>query len=470
MNSSSESQLARKESKLSTIWSGIKIWFVLITILSVLGYWQFRENNSGDKVNSDKGTRIANLLGSSNLEGGNREPSQAESQSFAERLKRLESSIGKDGGIDEKLSIVKTDRAVQKAQRAALTTQAAAANRDLSQLKKLQAQWVALETSLLEGEPGKRVVGSPKHFERVLEIWHRRRPTTEQMVEWETKLNAISEPLEETSEKTTIAVTAEYTQMLESLCQELSKQRKEFEQQTLFLGAIQAETSGLKPGDTTLVAAIERHRAQADKAEAERITAAGKAARSQAEKEQATRIAALERELVEVKTKREEQRLQAEKDRLAQLAIEEKNQISEEARIQELKSKAIIAGLKEEATRVEEELQWAQLEREMNRDSREIKGLLMAFTSPGFTNRPDGTKGPVSFSKIKSAGGLEPTRKGLQALFFIATGNNDRPIGGLPPGVGGHISDATSTVPIERAQALLKKYGDLMVRKELLAP
>ena len=170
------------------------------------------------------------------------------------------------------------------------------------------------------------------------------------------------------------------------------------------------------------------------------------------------------------KTKREVQRLQGEKARLEQLAIEEKNQISEEARIQDLKSKATMAGLKEEATRVEEGLRWAQLEREMTRDMAEIKGLLMAFTSPGFAYRADDTKGPVSFSKIKSAGGLEPTRKGLQALFFIATGNNDRPFGGLPQGVGGHITDATSTVPIERAQALLKKYGELMVRKELLAP
>ena len=129
-----------------------------------------------------------------------------------------------------------------------------------------------------------------------------------------------------------------------------------------------------------------------------------------------------------------------------------------------------MAGLKEEATRVEEGLRWAQLEREMNRDMAEIKGLLLAVTAEGFTHRPDGTKGPVSFSKIKSIGGLEPTKKGLDNLFFLATGNNDRPIGGLPPGVGGVFASGTSTAPVERAQALLKKYGDLMVRKNMLAP
>jgi len=100
----------------------------------------------------------------------------------------------------------------------------------------------------------------------------------------------------------------------------------------------------------------------------------------------------------------------------------------------------------------------------------EIKGLLMAYTAPGFTYRPDDTKGPVSYSLIKSSGGLEPTRKGLGNLFFIAAGNSDRERGGLPEGVGGHIASETPVAPIERAQDLLIKYGELMVRKGMLAP
>ena len=90
--------------------------------------------------------------------------------------------------------------------------------------------------------------------------------------------------------------------------------------------------------------------------------------------------------------------------------------------------------------------------------------------APGFTYRLDDTKGPVSLSVIKSRGGLEPTRQGLQNLFFVARGNSDRPPGGMPEGVGGQIASATNIAPIERAQQLLIKYGDLMVKREMLAP
>ena len=148
----------------------------------------------------------------------------------------------------------------------------------------------------------------------------------------------------------------------------------------------------------------------------------------------------------------------------------EKEKVAEETRVAEMQRKATLAGLTEEVNRAEDSLRWAQLEREMQRDMNEIKGLLRAYTSPGFAYRPDDTKGPVSYSLIKSAGGLEPTRKGLDNLFYIATGNSDRDRGGLPEGVGGHIGSETPTQPIERAQELLIKYGELMVRKGMLAP
>lgn len=400
----------------------------------------------------------------------NQSQSTADSNTLQERVSRLESVRNLSGESDERNSISKSTQAVQKAKAAALFSQAKAATRDLTALKSMQAEWTALEASLLRTDSGKRIVGSPKHLERVLELWGRDRPSVDQIVEWETQLSALTEPISSTDEKATISVVDEHTQLLSSLCQKFAAQRKDFEQQTRLLAAIQTETSALRPADSTLVSAIEAHHQRRDTAEAERITAAGKEARVKAEKEQASRRATIERELVAVQARREEQRIQGEKTRLEKLTEDEKAQIAEEARLQELKSKATIAGLKEEATRVEEGLRWAQLEREMNRDMAEIKGLLMAFTADGFTHRPDGTKGPVSFTKIKSVGGLEPTRQGLDKLFAVATGNNDRPIGGLPPGVGGVISSGTNIAPIERTQALLKKYGELMVRKNMLAP
>lgn len=450
-----------------TLWSAIKLFPILVVVLAVsITYSAWKSTNPGEKQ-PDKGASLAAMLGS--LEA-KQESTAGVSREVVERLTRLESIIANDKKFDERTQIAKSEKAVRVAQQAALASQAKAATRDLGQLKKRQAQWAALEEALLKTEAGKRIAASPKHLQRVLEIWQRERPTLEQMVEWETQLNALSEPIEQADEESTLSVTSEHVTLLEDLGKKLASQSKNFEQQAVLLAAIQAETSELRPGDVTLVTALERHHSQLDKAEWERITAAGKAARTEAEKEHAAKIAALERQIVEANAKREEQRIQGEKSRLEQLAQEEQKQIAEEARIQDLKSKATLAGLKDEATRVEEGLRWAQLEREMARDMKEIQGLLVAFTAPGFMNRGDDSKGPASFSKIKSAGALEPSRKGLQALFFMATGKNDRPIGGLPPGVGGHISDATSTVPIERAQSLLKKYGELMVRKEMLAP
>jgi hypothetical protein len=119
---------------------------------------------------------------------------------------------------------------------------------------------------------------------------------------------------------------------------------------------------------------------------------------------------------------------------------------------------------------VEEDRKWAKLEAEMQRDMNEIKGLLLAFTAPGFAYRPDDTKKPVSYSLIKGSGGLEPTHNGLSSLFLIAVGSSDHDRGGLPRGVGGMIAQETPIAPIERAQELLIKYDKLRVGKAMLIP
>ncbi len=247
--------------------------------------------------------------------------------------------------------------------------------------------------------------------------------------------------------------------LLSDLGQELATQAAEFEQQKLLLESIQRETSSLTPGNVTLADAIDQHQGQQDKVEAARLTEVRDSARAQAEKELTERITKGERELAEAKVKAEDQRIEFEKQQLA-----------EETRLRELKHKADLAGLKEESKRVEDALSEAQLEREMQRDMNDIRGLLLAYTAPGFTYRPDDTKGPVSLSLIASRGGLKPTRQGLGNLFFIACGNSDRPPGGMPQGVGGTITESTNMATLERVHELLIKYGELMVKKEMLAP
>jgi len=243
-------------------------------------------------------------------------------------------------------------------------------------------------------------------------------------------LTALTEVIDNNaSEETVISITDEHAKLLSDVGKELATQAAAFEQQKLLLESIQRETSSLTPGNLTLADAIEQHRGQQDKAEAARLTEVRNTARAQAEKE-----------------------------------------LTEETRLRELKHKADLAGLKEEAKRVEDALSEAQLELEMQRDMNDIRGLLLAYTAPGFTYRPDDTKGPVSLSLIASRGGLKPTRQGLGNLFFIACGNSDRPPGGMPQGVGGTITQSTNMATLERVQKLLIEYGELMVKKEMLAP
>ena len=383
-----------------------------------------------------------------------------ESRSPAERINQLESALDEESVVSIDRDLTKSELAVQKANAAKHQAMANAVVRDLGKLKSLQMEWAALESDFLNGAVGRRIAGSAKHLERVVEVLQKERPTAETIVEWESQLTLLMEPFTQVeSEASLVAITDEHAELLSNLGKELKTQLTEFQRQKLLLESIQRETSGVAPKEVTLVDAIEQHRVQRERTEADRLEKVRESARAESEKAGAERIAKAEQELADAKIRQAESRIAAEKEKVA-----------EETRVAEMQRKATLAGLTEEVNRAEDSLRWAQLEREMQRDMNEIKGLLRAYTSPGFAYRPDDTKGPVSYSLIKSAGGLEPTRKGLDNLFYIATGNSDRDRGGLPEGVGGHIGSETPTQPIERAQELLIKYGELMVRKGMLAP
>ncbi len=385
---------------------------------------------------------------------------RAESSLLTERINELESALGEASTKKVERDLTKSELAVQRANAAKHESMANAVVSDLGKVKSLQVEWTALESALLHESAGSRIAGSAKHLEQFVEIMQQVRPTADQIAEWESQLNPLMEPFAQSnSESTPVVITEEHAQLLSDLGKELKTQATEFQRQKLLVESIQRETSALEPIDLKLADAIEQHDVERERAETDRLAQVRETARAEAEKAADDRIAKAEQELTNERVKQKEQEIAGEKERVAA-----------QGRLNDLKQKARAADLAEKATLEADGLRWAQLEREMQRDMNEIKGLLMAYTSPGFTYRPDDTKGPVSYSLIRSSGGLEPTRKGLGSLFFIATGNSDRDRGGLPAGVGGHISSETSTAPIERAQELLIKYGELMVRKGMLAP
>ena len=114
------------------------------------------------------------------------------------------------------------------------------------------------------------------------------------------------------------------------------------------------------------------------------------------------------------------------------------------------------------------------LEQEFQRDLADIQRYLCPFLGAGAKHRgPNKGIGPVSFGLIESCGALNENTKGLVSLGFAAN-ETGRDLGGFPVShsidrIQAGFNNTEATVRyLSRAQELLKKYGALMVEKEML--
>lgn len=464
MSSDSPSLLRFKEKITPTIRMAIFTWVVL----GIGGYVLMSINSANTTALRDDMIKTEKSLNAlrTDHESGNPElqaefdRARQELSSLTDRITRMESAVGGKTGISDRGNLTQSELAVRKADAAKHAAIANAAVRDLGKLKNLQMEWAALEATVTNGQAGNRIAGSAKHFPMVVDIWQRKRPTAEQIVDWESELTPLTEPLTQAgAESSTISITDEHAKRLSDLGEELKTQAAEFERQKLLLESIQRETSALPPGNIGLAAALQQHSTQSKRAEVDRLATVRATARAAAEKEQADQIAAAERQLADEKSKQVLEKIASEKQLQA-----------DEARVAELQRKARMEGLKEDAKRIQDAVQEALLDGQLTRDMNEIKGLLAAFVSPGFKHRNDDKKGPASYSVIKARKALEDTQTGMTALLWLACADNDRPHDALPYYIGGNVNwNETNARPIERAQELLNKYGELMVKKGLLA-
>lgn len=419
---------------------------------SLMVVWQANENTMIKEDLSQTQSSVQTL--SQRLAAGNPEVKsemsrlRQDSTSLIERLDAMEEALGvRDELIrrlEEKSSEVESQRAVQRARVAVLATQLKASQRRLERLKELQAGWQTRLLSITEGEAGKRIAASSPHLELTTAIIEKELPSADEVLQWQLQLEALAAPIEHAAEdeEAQITITTEHSELLDDLGKQLAQAVTDFEQPSLLLEAVLRETANVEPGELSLTEVIERRRADAERETAERIVAARQAAREEAEQEQAALLARLEQE-----------------------------QVAEETRIKEAEQRARTEGLQAEANRLEQARKRAELEREFQRDLPQVRALLVAFTAPGFTYRQDDTKGPASFSMIKANGTLESSRTGMERLMRMASVKNDRPRGGIPQFLGGDLEwNITNKTPIEQAQRLLTKYGDLMVEKGMLAP
>ena len=462
--------------------TAVLTWAIVIAIASAIGYITSRQNTALRQDLSRTQNAVEMLT--NDIETADPvEPTEVgglkkEIRVLAERLAGLEKQVGGDGDqlshLEEKASEAESQRAVERAKVVDLAGQAAVSRGHLEKLKTLQADWEAKFASLRAGESGRRIAASPPHLDLLTAVLEQDRPTPEQIQRWQLELDELAAPLQQSlknkKEDSLIAIKAEHAQMLTDLGQQLSKSHAEFERQHRLVDALIKETTAVDPHSASLDDVLSQRRQSEGKAREQRVLAALQAARKEAEEAQAEHLKQLQRAVIDAETKRQEAKLQAEKDQIARLTKLEQEQIAEETRAKEAQGRATIAGISEKAERVDEALRLAQLERDFQRDLPDIRGYLSAFTAIGYRHREDNTKGPMSLTYIKGQGALAPDLGGLQKLMSLASASNDRPRGALPYFIGGDLRSAgINTSPLEKAQELLRKYGELMVTKGMLA-
>lgn len=358
--------------------------------------------------------------------------------------------------------------AVERARFAELKSKCDVARENLSKIKDLETSWTAKSNALRTGPPGRRIAGSPEHVRMAYEALQQERLFAFEVAQWEEQLAPLVEPIDTMKYDPSheVPISIDFVTRLDDLGRKLSEAVSRLEAQERLLDVVIQEAAFLEPNSRSLDEVLTEHRAAEEKAFAEKLVAARQAARAATESRELQRVARLEVEVVEAESNREEAKIRAEKERIEQLTRDEAEQVESERKLREAQQRAIVDGLAAEAERTDETLRLAQLEREFQRDLPQIQSYLVAFTTPGFGHRSDGTKGPMSLGFLEAKNCLQPTSFGMGQLGHYAhTAENDRPPGAIP------IGNATYNYPaLERAQQLLIKYGEVLVTKGMLDP
>lgn len=121
----------------------------------------------------------------------------------------------------------------------------------------------------------------------------------------------------------------------------------------------------------------------------------------------------------------------------------------------------------------------------LRREMSDVKRYLSPFTAPGYLQPKSDRNAwdvertadaePVSLTRLKRLGALEPTMEGLERLYIFGGGknavlNNSRPLGSFPQYWAQKLSKPEVLQAVKRAQQLLRDHGQAMVEEQLLAP
>lgn len=127
----------------------------------------------------------------------------------------------------------------------------------------------------------------------------------------------------------------------------------------------------------------------------------------------------------------------------------------------------------------------AKREKALAADMQDVRKHLSPFITPGYLQPKAGSNPwntertvdaqPVSLSRLKQAGALDRTIKGLERLYIFGGGKNpglrnSRPLGGFPEYFAEQLHKPQVRGPVERAQELLIQHGQALVEQQLLLP
>lgn len=326
----------------------------------------------------------------------------------------------------------------------------------LDEVDAMQTRCDQLIAQLLTDEQGRRIASDPDEVKLFEAVRQRSPEIAEQSAGVRVAIGAFTAEIERTRGDSESYYEADESvfKQLAAWEDEIASAKKTVADSLALIESIERSTSANDASESTLEDAISRLEAARSRRRAEEVAKLVDASESKLVEE----LAASRVRLMEL----------ADRKQLAQEEIEATNRLGEIADAEALKKL-----IEDEIERGKER---AALEREFRAALLEIQGTLIPFISPGHQQLNGkewvyvDAEQPMSLSGIRAWGALDNDAGGYMHLYVIAgSGRNDRPHGPFGSYTGGAVRQ--NEVPtVRRAQALLEKFGDLMVQKNMLAP
>jgi len=332
-----------------------------------------------------------------------------------------------------------------------------------SGLKKLDSEttkWTVAVSALTsdDDETGKRIAGRPDLVQQFSALTSAKMTTVEEIESWRKQFQVVYSRIEAAYENPDrhVVVVQDDVEFLTGLEKRVGAARDQLRQHQRVLNVIEATAARLDPGQLSLKQALEQLQASRDEAFRLKVAEAEEAAIRKVDEQYAAKLA-------------EERRKQRELLKQQELEAE---RIAAGEREKEL------AAIKKRRKALEDKIAAEKLEAEYRRELPTIKSLLAPFLDNAITQpvrgNPIGKGGPMrptSLGALRGSGALENTNKGLDFLFRVGGHPaNMRDKGSFPTFVSQRpLGSGAEREQVSKAQQLLIKYGDLLVRDGLLS-